>query len=659
MRILHWVCWLSVAQSGWAQSSLADASLEELLRIQVTSASKKEQTLARTAASVYVMGAEEIRRSTAENLPDLLRMVPGVNVAQIEANAWAITIRGFNSRYSSKVLVMIDGRAVYTTTFGGVYWDQIDLPLETVERIEVIRGPGGTVWGANAVNGVINIITKNTRSTCGGLVSQSAGSEGAARGLVQYGGAAGKNADYRAFASWMRAASLDSPLGGEAGDGWTRLHSGFRGDWQAGARDVLMAEGGWFVNRGNQNRRSFFIDLPGSVVFNEPVRSDGGNLLARWSHTSESGAETSIQAYYDGYHRRDIGGTEESQAFDLDLQRHFTLGERHDLVVGGGYRTVRTNVGPGGPVTVTPSLRIDRLYSAFAQDEIRLGDRVWLTAGSKFEHNSYTGFEFEPSLRIAWTPGKRHTLWASAARAIRQPARADAGIQMEIATIPMTGGAETVITLSGNPGIRSEQLRDAEAGYRAQLSKTVSLDVSAFFSRYHGLLTEDARAPFLEVRQNLLRIVQPWCYGNDGSATDYGGEAMLGWTPAARLRLVGGYANLHMNGSVGSAADPAVHPPTVNNAPRHTLELRSFLNLTRRLEWDQFFSIQSHFAGGAQTRRHARVDTRLAWRAGEHVELSVLGQNLFRPGYVEFDDNSWIVGAVNERQVTGGIRWIF
>lgn len=657
VRILPCLCWLALARPGWSQSPLADASLEDLLKIRVTSVSKKEQPLSRTAASVYVITAEEIRRSSAENLPDLLRMVPGVDVAQIDANAWAITIRGFNSRYASKVLVMIDGRAVYTTTFGGVYWDQIDLPLESIERVEVIRGPGGTVWGANAMNGVINVITRSAAETRGGVVVQSAGNGGAARNLVQYGGAAGPHGDYRAFGSWLRESDMDAVGGGPADDGWTRSHAGFRGDWQTGERDSLMLEGGWFVNRGNQNRRSFFVDLSGATVFNEPVRSDGGNLVARWTRTSSSGAETAVQAYYDGYHRRDMGSTEGSHALDFDVQQHFSAGGRQDLVVAAGYRAVRTESGTGGEILLTPRRRIDQLYSAFLQDEIRLGEGVWLTAGSKFEHNSYTGFEYEPSLRLAWAPGDHHMLWASVARAIRQPARADAGIQLALATIPLGNQTKLAFTLSGNPGIRSEQLRDGEAGYRAQLAGNVSVDVSGFFGHYHGLLTIDDRPRVLQVTQNEVRILMPLMGGNGGSGASYGGEATVGWSPSGRWRLSGGYAYLYMSLHANGAADPLFGLFTDDNAPRHAVEFRSLVNLTRRLEWDQFCAIQSQYSTNAGG--HLRVDSRLAWRAGEHLELSINGQNLFRPGYVEFSGDTWIVGSLGQRRITGRVAWNF
>jgi iron complex outermembrane receptor protein len=636
---------------------LADFSLEDLLKVQVTSVSKKEQTLARTAASVYVMHAEEIRRTGAENLPDLLRAVPGVNVAQIAAGAWAISIRGMNGRYSSKVLVMVDGRAVYTGTFGGVYWDQIDLPLESVERVEVIRGPGGTIWGANAVNGVIHIITKNASATQGGLVSQSAGSDGGVRSLVQYGNKAGTHGSYRAYGNFQRFPSMEAAAGG-AGDQWQRYHAGLRGDWQAAPRDTLMVEGSLFVDRGNQNRRTFVLDLLGSGSFRQPVRSNGGDAMARWTHTSASGAETKVQAYVDSYHRGDMAISEPVNTVDLDVQRSFSAGDRHQLMLAAGFRTVSSILNSTSTLTFAPARRLDELYSVFAQDEIRLRDSVWLTAGSKLEHNSYTGFEYEPSLRLAWAPGPSHTIWAAVARAIRQPARSDSSVHLNVANPPLAANTDAVITFNGNPGIRSEQLRDAEAGYRRQWGNILSLDIGAFFSRYHGLLTQDERPSAIQMMGAMLLGVRTLQYGNGGRATDYGGEASLAWTPSSRWRFSAGYANLHMNGAVSGAAIPAIAPITEDNAPRHTLEFRSFFNLTRRLEWDQSIAAQTRFPGGSNE-SHTRVDTRLAWRAGERLEFSVIGRNLFHPGWVEFYRNSWLVSSRNQRSILCKVSWTF
>ena len=421
----------------WGQSGLAEASLEQLLDIQVTTVSKKEQKLARTAAAVFVLGAEEIRRSGALTLPDLLRLVPGVQVAQIDANAWAIAIRGFNSRYSNKVLVLVDGRAVYNAAFSGVYWDQVDLPVEDIERIEVIRGPGATVWGANAVNGVINVITRPAKATPGGLATAAVGSGPEAQGLLRYGGQAGTRGAYRTFAKYSRfgdrqlADGLRRRRRVVAHARWFSLGLGIgAAGWAHGTRRLVRATGA--ASRAVP-RSSAALAAP---VFVEELSVNGGDLLARWKHTSAGGAETSVQAYYDTYRRMDLGTKETSDAADLDVQHHFVLHGAHDLVAGGGFRAVRSTVRTSGTVSMAQPARTDPLYSAFLQDEIRLAPELWLTVGSKFEHNSYTGFEYEPSARLAWTPGSRNEVWAAASRAIRQPARVEDGIRVELSYDP-------------------------------------------------------------------------------------------------------------------------------------------------------------------------------------------------------------------------------
>ena len=476
---------------------LTDASLEDLMNMEVTSVSKKEQKLSKTGAAVFVITQEDIRRSGATNIPDLLRMVPGADVAQIDANKWAISLRGFNDRYADKVLVLIDGRSVYTPSFSGVYWDQQDVPLENIERIEVIRGPGGTVWGANAMNGVINIITKSAKATPGGLISAGTGSEDVARGLAQYGGRIGQSGAYRVFGEAFKIGNSVSPNGQEAADGWHMAHGGFRTDWDLSPRDTLMVQGDMYRTGESQTITSLMSNaLPLPSTFNEQFSTNGGDVLGRWNRTLASGASLSLQMYYDRSDRREQGGGDTLNTVDFDFQHHLTLGSRHDVVWGAGYRVVKDSITPGYATTFIPLDQTTSLFSTFVQDEIRLTNSLWLTVGSKFEHNAYTGFEYEPSARLVWTPTDRQAFWMSASRAIRQPDRADSGLQSDVATFPLPGGAFGVVRLLGNPNMKAEQLRDYEAGYRAQVRKRLSLDIATYASFYRNLLTNEPGAPF-------------------------------------------------------------------------------------------------------------------------------------------------------------------
>jgi iron complex outermembrane receptor protein len=536
---------------GWAQSELVEASLEQLINVKVTSVSKKEEKLFRAAAAVYVITQDDIRRSGATNIPDLLRMAPGVHVAQIDANIWAISIRGFSARYSNKVLVLIDGRTVYAPSFSGVFWDHQGLPLEDIDRIEVIRGPGATVWGANAVNGVINIMTKSARATQGGLVTAGTGSEQKALGVLRYGGQIGSQGSYRVFGRYFKVDDMVLPDGRQGVDGWRRLQGGFRSDWRLSPRDSLTVEGDLFSNRGAQTRWSAFIVVSPLVrAFNEELTVRGGNLLGRWNRTLSGGSELSLQVYYDSYRRVDLGVPETLNTLDLDFQHHLAFGSRHDIVWGLAYRVATSGVTPGYTISFSPPERTDNLYSTFVQDEIRMTDSLWFTLGSKFEHNAYTGFEFEPSLRLAWTPSRRHTIWAAASKAIRQPSRVETALSTPLAEFPGYDGSLQVINFQGNPNLKTEQLRDYEIGYRAQASRGLSFDVATFISSYRRLQNIEQGRPYFVSSPPPPRLVLPWTYGNQGRARNYGAELSASWNVTSSWRISPGYAFIHMNVSM-------------------------------------------------------------------------------------------------------------
>jgi iron complex outermembrane receptor protein len=647
-----------VPAAAWCQPGLADASLEQLLNTPVTSVSKKEQTLARTAAAVFVISQDDIRRSGAVTLPDVLRIVPGVDVAQIDANAWAITIRGFNNRYSSKLLVMVDGRSVYTPSFAGVYWDQLDLPLEDIERIEVIRGPGATVWGANAVNGVINIITKSSKATKGGVAEVTAGNGVEPVARVRYGDAIGSSGTYRAFAKYSRFTDTTLTDGSHADDGWSRVHGGFRTDWTLSPHDSVTVQGELFSNSGSQTRYHWFIASPLDQRFEEGITSTGGNVEAAWTHTSRGGAETSVRGYFDTYRRVDLGTLELMKTLDLDFQNHFAVGGRHDIVWGTGFRSTRSGTPDGNPISLSPAIRTDRLYSVFFQDEIALSASLWLTVGSKVEHNAFSGFEYEPSVRIAWTPTKRHTFWAAASRAIRQPTRGETGVKVTLLEIPLDPYTQLTTRLYGNPNFRSEELRDAEVGYRAQWTKRLSLDLDAFLSSYHHLETLEAQPQVIDASALPVKIELPLIYGNLAQATTYGGEVSIEWIPSSRWRIQPGYALLHINERTEPGSTDVLSRGVALDSPQHSFQIRSSITLTRSLEWGQTVYWTGKLPDGSVP-NHTRLDTRLSWKLGERTVISVVGQNLLRPGFLEFTDTYQIAGGQARRSIFGKITWAF
>jgi len=641
-----------------SQTDLSRMDVEDLMNIKVTSVSKKEQSLSRTAAAVFVINQEDIRRSGATNIPDLLRMAPGVDVEQIDANAWAISIRGFNSRYSNKVLVLIDGRTVYTPVFSGVFWEHLDMPLEDIDRIEVIRGPGATVWGANAVNGVISIFTKSSKDTKGGLVTAGGGSQVNALGLLQYGGTAGKDGAYRVYGKYFDIGNSALPGGSSAADHWMREHAGFRSDWDLSTSDSLMVQGDLFANQARQTLHSDILPGPFDRVFNQDADATGGDVLARWNHALAGGSQTSLQAYYDTYRRNELGVPVAQRSFDLDFQHHITAGDRHDIVWGLGYRVSNTAISPGYAFTLSPLSRTDSLYSGFVQDEIRASDSLWFTIGCKLEHNAYTGADMEPSARLAWSPPRsRYTIWAAASKAIRQPSRADTDPQADVQTIPLTADSIQVLRLFGNPRIKNEELRDYELGYRSEFTKNLSLDVATFLSFYHHLQTIEPQ-PMVVIPGSPVQFEVPLLNDNKAHAVTYGGEVSLNWKVNARWRISPGYSYLHAT----VRQDPSSHgTPQFNFGsafPQNMFQVRSSLNLSRRTEFDQSLYYTARLPGGSIP-GHARLDLRLARHFGESVEISLVGQNLLRPRSTEYGDSSEFVGTQSLRSVYAQIMWRF
>lgn len=641
---------------------LTEVSLEDLMNIQVTSVAKKEQKLAKTGAAVYVITQEDIHRSGATNIPDLLRMAPGVNVAQINANSWAISVRGFNGPFADKVLVLIDGRSVFSPDTSGVFWDQQDVPLEDIERIEIIRGPGGTVWGANAMNGVIDIITKSAKATQGGLVSADLGSTENAHGLLQYGGKIGQTGAYRAFGRYLNNGSSVFGNGTAAADGWHMSHGGFRSDWDLSSRDSMTVQGDLFkANEGETLTTLFSNALPNPRTLNDRVEGAGGNVLGRWNRTLSNGSDFSVQAYYDRYDRSYIGTRDILGTTALDFEHHLTLGSRQDVVWGAGYRFTDDHFTRGYAASLLPLHPTDSLFSTFVQDEIRLTNSLWLTMGSKFEHNAYTGFEYEPSAQLVWAPTNRQTFWASAARAIRQPARKDTDVQLDYATQTLPNGGFALLQVTGNPNLKAEQMRDFEAGYRAQVNPRLSLDATVFLSLYRNLLEEAPRVPRFATDPGPPHVVIPLVFVNTGRLRSFGTEFFVNWNVSNRWKLSPGFSLIRMKLASDAPGNVAQTVTVADNTPEHQLQVRSSLDLTRRLEWDASVRYAGALrdAGFGPTPGYARVDTRLGWKVGEFIEISIAGQNLLTPRHVEFPDFYPVQHRQVERSIFGKVTWLF
>ncbi|MEO8662101.1 MAG: TonB-dependent receptor [Bryobacteraceae bacterium] len=654
------ICLIALVPCGSpAQTSvphdLGNDSLEDLMNIQVTSVSKKGQALSKAPSAIFVITQDDIRHSGATTIPDLLRIVPGVDVARTTANAWAISIRGFNFRYSGKVLVLVDGRTVYTPLFSGVFWDEQNMPLETIERIEVIRGPGGTVWGANAMNGVINIITKSAAKTYGSVVSVVGGSQGTAEGLIQYGGSAGAQGSYRIFGRYTMNGNSPPLVDRPAVDAAHTSQIGFRSDWKPSVHDKLTVQGDLFGTSESQTVTTLFSNrLPNYYTFDDKVRAGTGNLLGRWNHVFGKGSETTLQMYYDRSRRFDQGLATLNTS-DVDFQYHFRVGTRNDIVTGLGYRLTDQSTTNGYAVSFNPDHRRDNLYSVFFQDEVKLTDSVAVTMGIKLEHNAYTGIEYEPSMQLAWSPTSRHTVWVSASKAVQQPSWVYAEAQVDAAALPLPGGGFGIYQLQGGPQA-APRVYDSELGYRTELSRRLTLDATVFVSKYDRLQTFDPQPPFFILNPAPPHLVLPSVFANFGKATNYGTEVSAHWEVAGWWRISPGLSLVRASLSQAAGGKDPAFATTAGDSPARQAQLRSNMNLAHTVEWD----ISAYYVGVLTTGPvppYTRLDTRLGWHIGKAVEVSVAGQNLLTPRHLEFFDGQQVVPTQVGRGVVGRLTW--
>ncbi len=646
------------------QRDLSQVSLEDLMNIQVTSVSKKEQKMSQAAAAIFVITQEDIRRSGAANIPDLLRMVPGLDVSQINANSWAVSARGFNQQFTNKLLVLIDGRAVYNPLLGGVNWDTQVVPLEDIDRIEVIRGPGATIWGANAVNGVINVVTKKAADTQGALVMAGAGTEGQAQGTAQYGGTLRGNTSYRIFTDYLNHNSLPEPGGGSGDDNWHLLHGGFRSDTNISTKDSLTVQGDLYAGEeGATIIHIFSIDPPVIGNLDELSGLSGGNLLGRWNHTFSSRSDTTFQFYFDNYERTGPSASETRNTIDFDFSHHWAWGSRQDMIWGAGYRrTWDHTLGTIDQSLNPPDLDL-HLFTFFVQDTIALQpDRLFLTAGTKVEDSYFTGYGIEPSVRLAWTPSNWLTFWSAVSRAERSPARRDTGLIAPVAVFPDPAGSNTPVEviILGNPRFQGEHVVVYEAGLRAQPNARISVDVSTFFNHYDHLETLEPGPEVLEPSPAPARFVVPIMFGNLMHGTTEGGEISANLKLTDRWRLSPGYAFLEMHLHTQPASlDATSVAEYQGSSPQHQAQLRSHVDLSHGLSWDASANFVSALPiqGVAS---YTRLDTQLKWKFAERAEFSLVGQNLLRDHHLESMDALTLVNSsLIKRSAYAKFSWRF
>ncbi|MCA9425151.1 MAG: TonB-dependent receptor, partial [Candidatus Omnitrophica bacterium] len=601
-------------------------------------------------AAIFVMDEEDIRRTGASSIPELLRFVPGVNVAQIDSNKWAISSRGFNNDFANKLLVLIDGRTVYTPLFSGVYWDVQDVLIEDIERVEVIRGPGAVVWGANAVNGVINIITKDAEETQGGLVTGTWGSEEDILGLRQ-GWQLDNGAFIRLWGKLKEIDSLKTPDDLDAGDRWNMERGGFRIDYDLNDEEKLILDG--MIYNGDLNDRvlRFDFDQPSIVTRPNDINVSGGNLSLRWEKITDSGEAAWFQAYYDRTERDSKGVFREFRdTFDLDFTQTFELGDRQEITWGLGYRYTSDDTKGTFYASVSPRSRSDNLFSAFIQDAFELEEDVLeLTLGSKFEHNDYTGFEIQPSARLAYTPDADRTTWLSVSRAVRTPSRfeqdGDVAIP-SIAGVDPESGLPVISRILGNEDFDSEELIAYEAGHRVRINECMEIDVAGFFNDYDNLRSNDMGLLSRDMDPQ-PHLVTPLRFGNRVEGNTYGVETFLDYQARANWRLMLGYSYIHFDMKEGAEVGDPFGDLIEGYSPSHQLTLRSYYDLPCNMEFDTSLQAVSDLST-IDIPGYVRLDTRLGWNPNSRTEISLGFQNILDDRHPEFQ--SFLFTPVTEIQ---------
>jgi iron complex outermembrane receptor protein len=629
----------SVATAAEQPEDFFDLSLDELMDITVTSVSKQEESLRYTPAAASVVTHEDLRRLGVTNLPDALRAVPGVQVAQMDAKTWAVSVRGFDRQFSNKLLVMMDGRTLYTPLFSGVWWDMQDVILEDIDRIEVIRGPGGSLWGANAVNGVINIITKKAGDTQGGYASAAAGTQ--LRGLVEarQGVDLGEKGHLRYHARLVKreeeeVASGQPDRGDGLGDDWTSGRAGFRWDWHTSSEERTL-QGDVSHAAENQKLSVPVLSPPFTDQSKDDQTATGAYLLGRWGWGAEDGPRQTLQTYFD-YVGRDTDLAElKVYTLDFDFQQTRALNARNELIWGAGYRYIWDDLSEkrrDGVVYLNyqPDSSSYDIASAFVQNKTALvPERLFLTLGSKFEHNDYTGFEVQPNVRLAWLPRAEHMVWGAVSRAVRTPTRGEHGLDL----ISGVAGPGFIALVGDEDGYNAEELIAYEVGYRGEILQRASLDATVFYHDYDSLRTFEPVAPFGSFSLPLVA-------SNEASGEARGVELALTWAPLEEWRLSAAYSYLDVDIDMDGDSNDILAKLDETNYPEHQFNVRSYWNINADWSLDSALyyvdELEQVDLAGTDISSYWRLDARLAWKVNRDVELSLVGQNLLDDDHEEF-----------------------
>jgi iron complex outermembrane recepter protein len=634
-------------------------SLEELLAVKVVSAGKKSQLITETAAAIYVITADDIRRVNASTITELLRQVPGIQVAREATGEWAISVRGFSDKHANKLLVLMDGRTLYSPLYTGVEWDIQDTILEDIDRIEIIRGPGASLWGANALNGVINIITKQADATRGGLVTYHVGALEHGSLAARYGGSLGDNVAYRVFSKYFSRPSLQDATGATPPGGWDGFRLGGRVDWSPAGANVITVSGDWSLGSLFENDEEITsFTPPFESTVEELDKTATGFLLTHWSHRPSGGPAFDVRFFYDRNRQYDGNGHDKDESIetaDLEFTQQLTLRDRHDLVWGGGFRQVRDTVQPAFDSWFDPTSYTARTYNGFLQDEIRLmDDAIRLTAGSKFEWNSFSKAEFQPTARVLWAPGQTHSVWTAASRAVRVPSRNEHD-QFELDSISENedGGVEYTL-LAASPAFTPETLTSYEAGYRFVPAHGFSLDVASFYNVYGALQTIETEAASITTTP-IAGLMTPLVRANNVDARVVGAEVTAFWTVSRSLQLSGNYTRLHMKLDAKPASNDENADAFEGKNAKNLFYVRAYADLPYKMT----LAAEARYVGeivGEGIPGYADGNLHLSRAIPGGVRLNLTLDNVMHRRHPEWDFGESLVAS---RALRASINWIF
>ena len=643
---------LHAQQASRQIDELKRLSIEQLANVEVTSVTRGPQPLSRSAAAVAVVTSGQIASSGAMNIPEAIGYVPGIHVAQLTASEWAVSSRGFASANSPDLLVLSDGRSIYTPLYSGVFWDVQDYLMPDIDRIEVVRGPGAALWGSNAVNGVINIISKSAQDTQGAWMTAETGSEERVLAAAQYGGVTSNDIYYRVFAKYQDAAAEDHPPGSSADD-WRLGHVGFRSDWNADSADAFTVQGDAYGGRIGQVSPSVnIIGRPGPAG---PLRVSvsGGNLLGHWRHTMSADSDFEVRVYYDYTHRNDPTFVDDLGTLDIDFLEHLPLGGFQAVTWGLSGRTMDDRNEGKGLFALNPPDSRDNVASGFVQDELSLPHSVRLTLGTKLEHNDFSGFEVQPSVRAAWDLADTQTVWGAISRAVRVPTRLERDVDID-ASDP---AGNPVVVLLGNRDFHAEEVLAFELGYRWRPLRDLSLDLAAFRNRYTGLASLELGTPFLDPAG---QTIYPLLNENliDGHSTGFEGVAL--YSPVAWWRLSLNYSYIEMKLSP-LGADYNRGRFLAGSTPRNQFGMQSDFELPHGVQLHAGLRVLSavvsmpEVVNGTGDPGYQELDLNAIWHATPHVTLSIDGRSLLHASHVEFGDAE--ERSAIRRSVYGRVAW--